>query len=56
VMRVRIGDRVEPGRPLAEVHARSEAAAAEAVAALAAAVRVVPEPVPAEAAEFETVG
>jgi pyrimidine-nucleoside phosphorylase len=56
VMRVRIGDRVEPGRPLAEVHARGEAAAAQAVAALAAAVRVVPEPVPAEAAEFETVG
>lgn len=55
VMRARIGDRVVAGQPLAEVHARDGRSAEEAGRALLDAVRLAPEPVPAEAAEFETI-
>lgn len=51
----RIGDRVEAGQPLAEVHARSDAAAEGAFARLRAAFRVSPEPVPAVDEPFEIV-
>ena len=43
----RPGDRVGPGRPLALVHARSDADAAGAVAALRAAYRLSATPAPA---------
>jgi pyrimidine-nucleoside phosphorylase len=56
VLRARIGDRVEPGQPLADVHARTDAAAGEAFAALRAAFRLSAEPVAAADDAYETVG
>jgi pyrimidine-nucleoside phosphorylase len=56
VMRVRAGDRVEAGDPLAEVHARTEAGAGEAVRRLLAAVPVRDEPAAPGPAGYETVG
>ena len=51
-----MGDRVAPGDPVAEVHARSEADARAAEARLREAFRVSPEAVPAADAPYETVG
>lgn len=56
VLRARIGDRVEPGQPLADVHARTDAAAEQAFAALRAAFRLSAERVPAADDAYETVG
>lgn len=56
VLRARIGDRVEPGQPLADVHARSGDAAEQAFAALRAAFRLSPDPVAAADDAYETVG
>ena len=56
VMRARIGDRVEPGQPLAEIHARSEAAAREAEARVRAAIVLSPEPVAAPDDAHEVIG
>lgn len=56
VLRARIGDRVRPGEPLAEVHARTEAAWEEASARLRALYRLAPEPVERPDTRFETVG
>jgi len=56
VMRARIGDRMEPGAPLADVHARDEAGARQAEAALRAAFALSPEPVAAPADAFEVIG
>lgn len=56
VLAARIGDRVEPGQPLAEVHARSEADGRAAAARIRAAFRLVPEPVSAPDAGYEVVG
>lgn len=56
VLAARIGDRVEPGQPLAEIHARGEADAQAAAARIRAAFRLVPEPVAAPDAEYEVVG
>lgn len=51
----RIGDRVEAGQPLAEVHARNDADAEAAFARLRAAFRVAPERVDAPDEPFEIV-
>jgi thymidine phosphorylase len=56
VMRARVGDRVAPGTPLAEVHARSDAAADAAEARLREAFGFAAEAVPAADAPYETVG
>jgi pyrimidine-nucleoside phosphorylase len=56
VMRARIGDRVEPGQPLADVHARGDADARQAVAALRAAIALSPDPVAAPADAYEVIG
>ncbi len=56
VLRARIGDRVAPGNPLAEIHARTEAAWEEAAARLRTLYRLVPEPVERPGAEYETIG
>ena len=56
VMRARIGDRVEPGAPLADIHARSEADARAAAARVRAALELSPEPVPAPDDAYEVVG
>jgi pyrimidine-nucleoside phosphorylase len=56
VLRARIGDRLEPGAPLAEVHARTELAAEVAAAALRAAYRLSPDPVEAPGPGYEVVG
>jgi pyrimidine-nucleoside phosphorylase len=56
VLRARIGDRLEPGAPLAEVHARTELAAEVAAAALRAAYRLSPEPVEPPGPGYEVVG
>jgi pyrimidine-nucleoside phosphorylase len=55
VLRARIGDRVEPGQPLADVHARNAAAAEHAFTALRDAFRLSTEPVPAPEEVYETV-
>ncbi|HEU0302931.1 MAG TPA: thymidine phosphorylase [Longimicrobium sp.] len=55
VLRARIGDRVEPGQPLADVHARSDGAAEQAFAALRSAFRLSAEPVAEVDAGYETV-
>jgi hypothetical protein len=55
-MRARIGDRLEPGAPLADVHARDEAGARQAEAALRAAFALSPEPVAAHEEAYEVVG
>ena len=44
VMKVRLGDRVEADTPMVELHARNEADAARAEAAIRAAIRIGPEP------------
>ena len=56
VMRARIGDRLEPGAPLAEIHARDAAGARQAEAALRAAFVLSPAPVAAPADEYEVIG
>lgn len=56
VLRARIGDRVEPGQPLADVHARGDAAAEQAFAALRAAIRLSAEPTAPADEPYETVG
>ena len=50
------GDRVEAGDLLAEIHARDEAAAAEAAAEVLAAYELGPEPPPHRAVLLEVVG
>ena len=44
VLKVRLGDRVEADTPLVELHAKNEAGAARAEAAIKAAIRIGPEP------------
>ena len=44
VLKVRLGDRVEADTPLVELHAKNEADAAQAEAAIKAAIRIGPEP------------
>ena len=44
VLKVRLGDRVEANTPLVELHAKNEADAARAEAAIKAAIRIGPEP------------
>ncbi|HEX2191208.1 MAG TPA: thymidine phosphorylase [Longimicrobiaceae bacterium] len=56
VLRARIGDRVGPGEPLAEVHARTEAGWEAAAARLRSLYRLSPEPVAGPEARYETVG
>ena len=56
VLRARIGDRVEAGQPLAEVHARTDEAAEAAFAGLRTAFRLSADPVPAADEPYETVG
>jgi pyrimidine-nucleoside phosphorylase len=56
VMRARIGDRLEPGAPLADIHARDEAGARQAEAALRAAFVLSPAPVAAPADAYEVIG
>ncbi|HET7459939.1 MAG TPA: thymidine phosphorylase [Longimicrobium sp.] len=56
VVRARIGDRVERGQPLAEIHARTEAAAEAAVHAVRSAYVLSHEPVAAEADAYEVIG
>jgi len=56
VLRGRIGDRVQPGQPLAEVHARTDADAEAAFAALRAAIRLSANPVSPADEPYETVG
>ena len=56
VMRARIGDRVEPGAPLAEVHARTHADAAQAEAALRQAFALSANPVAAPSDAYEVIG
>ena len=56
VVRARVGDRISGGEPLAEIHARTEAAAAAAEALLRRSFRLVPEPVSAADSPYETVG
>ena len=55
VLRAGIGERVQAGQPLADVHARSDAAAEEAFARLRAAFRLSPDPVEAPREAFEVV-
>ncbi|HEU4453487.1 MAG TPA: hypothetical protein VFR81_10525, partial [Longimicrobium sp.] len=56
VMLARIGDRVEPGQPVAEVHARTQADADRAAAALAQAIRFSQEPVDGTGLGYEVIG
>jgi len=56
VMRARIGDRVEPGAPLAEIHSRDEAGARQAEVALRAAFVLSAGPVAAPADAYEVSG
>jgi pyrimidine-nucleoside phosphorylase len=56
VMRARIGDRVAPGAPLAEIHARSDADAHAAEAALREAFALSTEPVAAPEDAYEVIG
>ena len=44
VMKIRLGDKVEADTPMVELHARNEADAARAEAAIRAAIRIGPEP------------
>ncbi|HEX8244863.1 MAG TPA: thymidine phosphorylase [Longimicrobium sp.] len=56
VLRARIGDAVEGGQPLADVHARSEDDARQAIEALRSAFVLSPEPVAAPADAYEVIG
>ncbi|HEX8454660.1 MAG TPA: thymidine phosphorylase [Longimicrobium sp.] len=56
VVLARVGDRLAPGAPLAEVHARTDATAEAAEARLRDAFRLSPEAVAAHAEPYETVG
>jgi pyrimidine-nucleoside phosphorylase len=56
VCRKKVGDAVEAGEPLAEIHARDDRSAAEGVAAVAASYELGPEPRPARQILLETVG
>ena len=56
VVLARVGDRLAPGAPLAEVHARTDEAAGAAEARLRDAFRLSPEAVAAHAEPYETVG
>jgi thymidine phosphorylase len=56
VVRARIGDRVEAGQPLADVHARSESAAREAIERLRSAFVLSVRPAEAVPDAYETVG
>lgn len=56
IMRARIGDRVEPGAPLAEIHARTDADAHAAEAALREAFTLSAEPVAAPEDAYEVIG
>jgi pyrimidine-nucleoside phosphorylase len=56
VVRARVGDRVAPGAPLADVHARTDAAADAAEARLREAFSFAAGSVPAADAPYETVG
>jgi pyrimidine-nucleoside phosphorylase len=56
VVRARVGDRVAPGVPLADVHARTDAAAEAAEARLREAFSFAAGAVPAADAPYETVG
>jgi pyrimidine-nucleoside phosphorylase len=56
VMLARIGDRVEPGQPVAEVHARTQEDADRGAAALAQAIRFSQEPVDGTALGYEVIG
>lgn len=54
-LRARVGDRVGPGEPLAEIHARSPADAADAATLLRAAYRLSSEPTPRPEISYEVV-
>jgi pyrimidine-nucleoside phosphorylase len=56
VLRARIGDRVAPGQPLAEIHARTEAAWEQAATRLRELYVMAEEPVERPAARYETIG
>ena len=56
VVLARVGDRLAPGAPLAEVHARTAAAAEAAEARLREAFRISPEAVAVPGEPYETVG
>jgi pyrimidine-nucleoside phosphorylase len=56
VVHARIGDRVERGQPLAEIHARDEAAATRAAARLREAFQLSARPVPSPGAGYEIIG
>ena len=56
VCRKKVGDAVEAGEPLAEVHARDDRSAADGVTAVAAAYELGPEPRAARPILLETVG
>jgi thymidine phosphorylase len=56
VVHARIGDQVERGQPLAEIHARTQADAERAVLALREAYVLSPEPVPAAGNGYEVIG
>jgi pyrimidine-nucleoside phosphorylase len=55
VVLARVGDRLEPGAPVAEVHARTDAAADAAEARIREAFRLSPEEVAAHVEPYETV-
>jgi pyrimidine-nucleoside phosphorylase len=55
LLRVKRGDRVSEGEPLAQVHARDEASAAQAAEAVAAAYEMAAEPPPQRAIVLETI-
>jgi pyrimidine-nucleoside phosphorylase len=56
VMRVAVGDRVDAGAPLAEIHARSEAAATHAEQTVLSSIEVGDEPVERPGVLIETIG
>lgn len=56
VVHARIGDRMERGQPLAEIHARTGADADAAIQALRAAYVLSPNPVTAPASGYEVIG
>ena len=56
VLRAKLGERVEAGAALADIHARSDADAARCAGMLRDAFAISPEPVPAPENEYEAVG